>query len=457
MIKLAFKNIFRNKKRTIITLILIIFSSFLITFLRFFSYGSHEETIKSAVQLKTGYLQVAANGWLKNKPIDKALEVSDKFLSSLKVKGVKEISPRIFGQGLISYKTSTKFLSIISADSEKEKKITTLHSKIKEGRIYSNKIKNTKIRNNVIIYEAIIGQNLSKSMGIKLNSIASIVSSQYDGSVGAVMIKIVGIYKSDDAGLDTSFVFMNLKAGNELFGLSNNDITRYSSLAISVKNYKEAEKVYNQLVKLYPKNTSLKTENTSAKMSSKSLDISKLSNSLDDDMIQESKDIEPVIHSWQELIPGVLQLVWFDQISGEFTFAFLILIMAFGVLSAIQMSIYERKNEFGILIAIGTKGSQLVRLVMTETFFILIPGLILGALFGILLGYYFEVNPIILTGEYAKMSIENGFAPVLRCIVDAKELWIALLSLGIPSLLFSFFTSIKILKMNPVDSIKEVA
>jgi ABC-type antimicrobial peptide transport system permease subunit len=162
------------------------------------------------------------------------------------------------------------------------------------------------------------------------------------------------------------------------------------------------------------------------------------------------------VHKWEELIPGVLQLIVLDQISGELTLAFLILIMSFGVLNTIQMSIHERIREFGVMMAIGIKARVLLKMVLMELLILLIPGILIGALLGSGISYYFELNPIILKGEDAEMFASSGFAPVLRTIVDLRELWIGVLSLVLPTCIFSYIAARRILKLEPVKAIQTI-
>ena len=137
MIRVAWRNIVRSRLRTIITLISVIIGALFISFFRFFAFGTHQAEIWHVVGVDSGYIQVAANGWLENKTLDRALNVNPGLLKSLRVKGTNEISPRIFGYALASHKEHSRFITVLAADPEKERKITTLHKRIVKGKFFS--------------------------------------------------------------------------------------------------------------------------------------------------------------------------------------------------------------------------------------------------------------------------------------------------------------------------------
>lgn len=463
MLKVAWRNARRNGKRTLITMTTVAFGTFFIMFMRFFAYGSHEETIWNAVGLSSGYIQIAANGWIENKPLERALDVDDEMLQKIKKAGVKVIAPRIFGYGLVSYSSSTRFISLRGVDPKKEKEVTTLHTKMVKGSYLTRSVEKIphpyKKGKFISVYSGIIGYGLAENLGVQMGDIISITGSQFDGAIGAIMVKVRGIYKSFEVNLDTSTVITTLKGAEELFAvtaslnaygdnsligdnLSNmegnlaktsTNKRRYTSLVIGAGNHRKAEKMVEKLKEIFP--TPSKEEGVSR---------------------ENSMNYDPVVHNWEELIPGLIQLVVLDQISAEITLAFLILIIAFGVLNTVQMSMHERYKEFGIMMAIGTRAGYIVKMVLTETVFIMLPGLLIGSILGIMAGIYFDFHPIVLSGHDADMMTDMGFAPVMRTIVDSGELVIALLSVVIPSFIFAAFAAFRVVKLRPVEAINSM-
>lgn len=384
------------------------------------------------VGLHTGYIEIAANGWVENKSLDRALDVDQQLLDSLRSKDIHTISPRIFSYGLINHKENSKFVSIMAAEFEKERRIITLHEKMIEGRYPNARDSNV----------AIIGRGLARTMGLVPGSKINIVTSQFDGSIGAASLTVVGIYRAADVALDTTRIYTSLETGRVLFApdptedqikQSGHAFARYTSIGLGIENYLVARQVFERLSQFYP--------------------LPKID---DPEDRGNSNNYSPVAYNWDVLNPGIIQLVLLDQVSGEMTIAFLLMILAAGIFNNVQMSIQERLREFGILLGIGMRPGQIVWQLLLELMLVFIPALICGMLGGIGLGHYFHINPITMTGDSAQMYIELGFQPRIPALVDLTELWIAVLSILLPAVFFAILASRRIYKLHPIEIINTI-
>ena len=153
-------------------------------------------------------------------------------------------------------------------------------------------------------------------------------------------------------------------------------------------------------------------------------------------------------------MPDFKQSIELDNISGILMLTILIIIVAFGILNTVLMSVMERFNEFGITLSIGMPQVKLVYLVFIETFFITLLGLALGNLIGWGINYYLIQNPIQFGTEIGKIYEEYGFLPI---IVSTLDPWIfintTLSILGI-SILACFYPAYKVFKLEPLKGIR---
>ena len=172
MLKFAYRNLRRNSRRSYITLVSIIFAAMLINFFRFLAYGIHQENIRQAVSLTTGFVQVAAFGWAENRPLQRALDVNSQLLEKIQVQGVKMISPRIEAGALLSFKTNSRFVRVLAADPEKEREVTNLENTISNGRIFSSTVKQETKQPN--IYEMVAGERLARRLGLQIGDTAAL-------------------------------------------------------------------------------------------------------------------------------------------------------------------------------------------------------------------------------------------------------------------------------------------
>ncbi|MCB1164839.1 MAG: ABC transporter permease [Leptospiraceae bacterium] len=429
--RLASRNLFRNKRRTSITLVSIALSVALTSFMRFFTYGSHQEIIDEVVELTTGYLQVSAYGWIESRRnLNRALDYTAELEKELEHPDVTVISPRIESGALAASGDHSAFVHVQGADPTREKMVTKVFERIKKGDYLAEDYRAKEGKEGVEIHQIVVGQRLADNLEADVGSEISLVGSRFDGSTGAVIARIVGIVKTGNPELDGNYVWTDLQTSRELFSPGNPEqgIVRYTSIALGAKNALVAKRIYDDLSERFPRpQTELSPEN--------------------------SRNYDPVVLYWDDLNQDLVQYLVLDQLGNEVTLAFLIIIMASGVLTTVEMSLHERKREFGILMAIGTRGSQLIRVVLLEVILLLFWGMLPGILIGVGVGYYFQFNPIVLGGEFSEAVQEMGGVSTLRAIVDFQETYIAILSLAIPSLVLSYLAIRRIPKLKPVEVI----
>lgn len=432
MIKLALRNLLRKKRRTILIGLALMLAVTVVLFTRFLSYGMHQETLWNTVSLHSGYIQIAANGSLDNPGLERAMEVSSKLLEAIqKTRGVKNISLRIESFALASFGENTRFIKVMGADPKTEKHITTLSNKIKQGRMFREGEFHIDKQGRKI-YRAVPGNLVANSLNLKVGDVFSLVTSEFDGSIGAVLVKVSGIYKAGENQLDAYSLRISLGAAKELFGTVREGKEYYTSIAIEPGDRNRVPELTERLKEKFPLPKLKKGEDRA-----------------------HSENFNPVAYGWRELVPGVIQLIDLDQVGTEVSLFFIIFIMSFGVLNVVQMAIHERRREFGVLKALGTSPGRLYGTFLLEILFLMLPAFALGALLGVFAGNYMEHNPVLITGEDAKIFLEMGFVPVIRSKVALSEMWIGLVSIFVPVALFTVIAAHRIFRLVPVQEIAE--
>jgi len=404
LLKLGWRNIGRNKRRLLLTLSAIAFATFATIGMRGIQLGTYAVNIKNVVQLFSGYLQIQREGYQKNPSLRLNYVLDDKLLNRIKsIPQIEGYAPRVYGDGLSSYKENSFGTGIFGIDPQREKNVTNIMERIKDGRFFTSDTTN----------EVVLGYKLLENLKAKIGDEIVILTQGYDGSLGNMKFKIVGTIKVGVPEFDAMAAFIGLSKAQQLLVLPN----RIHAIALNVGSLDDMEQVKEEL---------------KSRISSKEL----------------------VVLSWDEVMPDFKQSIELDNISGILMLTILIIIVAFGILNTVLMSVMERFNEFGITLSIGMPQMKLVYLVFIETLFITLLGLALGNLIGWGINYYLIQNPIQFGSEIGKIYEEYGFLPVIVSTLDPMIFINTTLSILGISFLACFYPAYKVFKLEPLKGIR---
>ena len=388
----------------ILTLLAISFATFLSIGMRGIQLGTYAVNIKNAVNMFSGYLQLQHKDYQKNPSLKYNFKLDntlkEQINSTDKIKGYSE---RVYGDGLISFKDNSQGAAIFGIDSKNEKRVTNIMDRIMEGRFFSSDT--TK--------ELVVGHKLLENLKAQIGDEVVVLSQGYDGSLGNLKFKITGTFKSGSSDLDGMGAFIGLSTAQELFALGD----KVNVVVLTLNNLNDIKEIKNVLQ-------------------------SRINND------------EVVVLSWEEVMPDFKQSIDLDNISGILFLLILIVIVAFGILNTVLMSVTERFNEFGISLSIGMPQMKLVYLVFIETIFIAIIGIVLGNIIGWGINYYILLNPIQFGGEFEKIYAEYGFLPVIESSLNITIFINTSVSIFVISLISSLYPAYKVYKLEPLKGIR---
>ena len=403
-LKIAWRNIWRNKRRTIITITAIAFATTITVIMRGIQLGTYDYLIRTIAGNYSGYIQIQSKGYSEDPSLRKTFIYSDEIKKIIKsTPDIIAYAPRLYADVMISSGENSYGGIIYGIDPEIEFNFSNFHKKIKHGRFLRKDSS----------YEVLLGDKLFENLKIKLGDEIIILSQGFDGALWDMKFKVVGVIKLGYTELDNAVIFMNLKDAQEFLSAEN----RVSIIAILISELEKIEKIKRKL---------------SEELNSKSL----------------------VALSWEDVMVELKQSIEFDNASGVLFLAFLIIIVAFGILNTISMSVVERFNEFGISLAIGFKNQKLVLIVLLEILFIVLIGILLGSLLGGIFNYYLIKNPIVLTGDFASVYEEFGIEPKFVSSLKPRIFINTGLSILIVSLISSVIPLYRVYKLEPLKGIR---
>lgn len=403
MLKLAWRNLWRNKRRTIITIASVFFAVVLAILMRGYHGGAWASLLENVLHSYSGYLQVHAKGYWNEKTLDYTFEWNDSLKSAIsKNKDVKGIVPRVESFALAASGEKTKGVIVLGIDPLLEKNFTKLSSKMVEGGM---------------LHEgdtaAMVSQRLAKFLRVKVGDTLTLISQGYHGASAAGIFRIKGIVKLPSPEWDNQMVYLPLPVAQNFYSLEN----RLTSVVIDLKKVKRLDKVARNL-----------------------------SGHLDRNRYE--------VMTWKQMLIELYQQYVSDETGGKILLALLYLIIGFGIFGTVMMMTAERKHEFGVLVAVGMKKYRLVTLICGEMFLIALLGVISGMIVSVPVITYFHYHPIHLSGAYAQTMEIYGMEPVIPVLWQADYiLWQGLI-VFILTLIAISYPIYSIGKLNVIKSLR---
>lgn len=402
LLRLAWLNLWRNRHRTLISMAAVFFAVVLSTVLTALSDGAFDNMVKNVVSYYTGYIQVHRQGYWDDQTLENTLATSQALEDSIRsVPGIAELVPRLESFSLAASGDVTRGVLVVGTDPTQEDLATGLKSKLTAGEYLDNQ------SNAVLLCEG-----LAKRLRLGVGDTLLLIGQGYHGATAAGKYVVNGLLHYGSPDLNDRMLFMSLKDAQTLYS---------------------AEGLITTYVLLLDQSANL------------NLAVNNLRASL-------SKNYEAM--TWEEIMPELKQHIDSDTTNSKVFLGFLYVLVTMGIFGTMLMMMIERNYELGMLIAIGMKKSKLIVLLTAESVLTVMAGCLVGMLVSIPVVYYLNIHPIRFTGELAKAYERFGFEAVMPTSTEPYNfIWQALVVLCI-GLVLSAYPVWRILRLNPVSSMK---
>lgn len=333
LLRMAFRNVFRNKRRTWLTASVI--SVGIIGMITFSSMmdGSSDQTIENTIRLQTGHVKIHAPGYEEQKrtlPLDIAINDPNGITAQIeKMPEVKFVTQHIQFGGMVSNNGRALSLMVQAVEPTRESKLNYLNQKIVEGQYLTG--------GNQIL----VGKALADELGIKVGGNLSLVATTAQGAMNAADLEIVGIYNTNFQQFEQNTVIMPLDGAQSLLNMQN----QATDLTVFLKNRQDSELVQTKINTLGP--------------------------------------LE--VQTWQQANADLLGMLKTKTKGTGIMVGILFLIAIFSIINTMLMSVTERTREIGTMMAMGTYRREIIHLFLCEG------GVlgILGGTIGVTVGGFF--------------------------------------------------------------------
>lgn len=402
-IQIARRNIWRNKKRSIITISSVVLAVVLAVFTRSFQEGSYKLMIENAIGKFSGYIQVHQKDYWEDKTLDNGINISDSLLRQItSIPNIKGVNIRLEGFSLASNKNNVKGTLIMGIEPEKEDTLIGLSKKIIKGNYFGS-----------LEQSILVGSKLADYLELDVGDSLVLIGQGHWGNNAVGIFPVKGIVKMPTSNIDRQIVFMPLKLAQSYFSYPDGA----TSLLIKISEPDLNKEICNVL--------------------NSSLDTSKY------------KAI-----SWQKMSPEMLQQIQSDRVSGILMLDILYMIIAFGIFGTVLMMTEERKREFAMMIAIGMQKTKLVIITLYEALLMNALGIVIGIALSIPLVVYYHYYPIEMSGELAKSVEKFGMEPVLPTIISFKIIFNQALTVLIITIVAAAYPLFSIFRLNIIKALR---
>ncbi len=408
-IKMAMRNIFRSPVRTVLTMSAIGFAALILVFMLSFQLGSYEAMVNSSVKIHTGHFQIQVKGYNEKKSMRLAIPLPNEISAKLdKIEMIEAYTYRANGFSIVSSKNRTRGVLVTGIDPEREALVSTIETVVKKGEYLDSEDRD----------KAIIGKLLAQHLKVFVGDELTILGQGKGGSIAASVVTIKGIFSSGVDEFDRATIQIPLNHFNDMFYMQGS----VHEIVCTAASLYDVNDIKKELGKVLPRN-------------------------------QKGKEI--VVLDWKDLVPGLVQGIKLDLVSAIIFYIILIIVVAFSILNTFLMSILERTKEFGIMLALGVKPSRLLKLVLMESSFMTLAGVIIGAAAGVLLTLWFEKHGINLEGA-SEIFKEYGMSGMVYPKLSLISAFTGPFAVLLITLCAALYPAFKVKRLSPVEAINSI-
>jgi putative ABC transport system permease protein len=404
LLKLGWRGIWRNRRRTLISmsaiglgLALVVFYSGLVT--RMMGDAKHQLD-----NTGIGHLEISASGWRQNRAAKLVLTDADAAVQKLALPAGAEVSTRLLSRGLLSSARSNEAVEVHGVDWQREKLVAGYVRDVRQGEVPTADD----------AQGILVGEALAERMNLKVGHKLRLMVQRADGEMGAALFRVRGMFHSINPGISKRRVLISHAAAAELLGTSG------------------AHQIVIQLSRAEDANTVAAAVRAALGAGAEVLTYAQ---------------IYPIFESMESLIDGVIAIASI----------FVYFLVGLGVLNTMLMSVLERTREFGIMQAIGTRPRRIVLLVLAESFWIATLSVILGLAIGVGVTWFGSKNTIMDFSKEMGEGIEFGGATIAAAFsteLSVRGALLPALYVYVMAILVALYPAWRVSRMTPVDALR---
>ena len=353
--QLGWRNIWRNRRRTLVILTAVIIGVWSMIFLGALMRGMADQFIRNGIKTLTGHIQVHHPGYREDPVVENSMTEPSRVEAALttRLSPDAQWAPRVRVDAVVSNARHSTGVTMVGIDPPREATISFIGGAVTEGRYLELDDPQG----------IVVGKALADKFETRLDRKLVLMSQNTEGEIASRAFRIIGIYRAETEATEKQFVFVSISAAQQMLKLHNG----ISEVAILLSVHGEVDQVAGALRAALPA-------------------------------------AEYEINTWQELQPMVTAILKIYDLFIFIWFLVVFIAMGFGIVNTTLMAVFERIREFGLLKSLGMKPRWIIQEVLIESFFLLILGMVIGNALGFLSVLALSVNGIDLSALAAGME-----------------------------------------------------
>ncbi|MDJ0805623.1 MAG: ABC transporter permease [Gammaproteobacteria bacterium] len=336
-LRLSLRNLLRNPRRTGITLITMVFGISTLTLLGALNDGWLNQMKTNFILSFTGHIQIHSQGFEASQSLQDSISEPDEILRYTDYAEIIGWTLRIRTSGLASLGGSSAGVQIMATDPEQETWVTSIHENISAGRWLSPGMAD----------DLLLGRNVAQSIGAKLGDKIILMAQRANGEMVSEVFYLRGVLATGAPQIDRTLAVIPLHTAQHWLALQNS----VTDIVLRTEHHDDTDALHRLLVQ------------------------------------HLSTDRYEILR-WEELDPMVSQWLNFSDAYGLVVIFVVILLVLTEILNTMLIALHDRQKELGIMVAIGTKKSQIFLMMMLEAVILILLGSLLGYLSGGLIVYF---------------------------------------------------------------------
>ncbi|MBU2635832.1 MAG: ABC transporter permease [Bacteroidetes bacterium] len=403
LLKLAWRNIWRNKRRSLIVVTAVVIGLVSLIFTDSLSVGMIRQMLDNQIGSHISHIQIHKNGFNDNKIIQNCIPDYEKVETILQSDpSISHYSKRVVTYGLISSASNSSGISIIGIGPKEEENITIIKKSVVEGEYFSGKKR-----------DIVIGKKLSEKLGVGIGDKIVLMVTNFSGNVATDVFRVAGLYETSFSEFDRVTAYIDIGIAQEFLGITG----KISEFAIIVNNVEKVETIKETLA-------------------------GRLGSSYE-------------VMSYVDIIPAIILMV--DSYDEMILVYYLIIGLAtiFGIINVMLMSVFERVREFGVLMAMGMKNFKIFFMILSEALLLSSCGMIIGIIIGV--GIYLPLSYSgINFSAFAEGLTMVGISAIVYPALTMQGVLNAIFIIPVISVVAAIYPAYRAISLQPVIAIRYV-